>query len=130
MVSLKSAMTDKNQKVNELLSGEHDVLTSTSHSALLLVAEVADCRPVVLRKTYCFFLWSSHVRNFSCSAWNNRTTSPCDYIHTHTKTKQLHAQCVIIYYCIFKLFFCSHYLSCCVFNVLIFTMCYICFVAS
>jgi len=52
-------------------------LTSISHKALLLVAEVADCRPVVRRKTYCFFLWSSHVRNFSCSAWNNRTTSPC-----------------------------------------------------
>lgn len=52
------------------------MLTSTSQSALLLVAEVADWRPVVLRKTYCFFLWSSQVRNFSCSAWNNRTTSP------------------------------------------------------
>ena len=52
------------------------LLTSISHRALLLVAEVADCRPVVRRKTYCFFLWSSHVRNFSCSAWNNRTTSP------------------------------------------------------
>lgn len=54
----------------------YNSLTSISHRALLLVAEVADCRPVVRRKTYCFFLWSSHVRNFSCSAWNNRTTSP------------------------------------------------------
>ena len=25
------------------------------------------------RKTLCFFLYSSIVRNFSCSAWNNRT---------------------------------------------------------
>lgn len=52
------------------------LLTSISQRALLLVAEVADCRPVVRRKTYCFLLWSSHVRNFSCSAWNSRTTSP------------------------------------------------------
>lgn len=64
----------------------NDVLTSISQSALLLVAEVADCRPVVLRKTYCFFLWSSHVRNFSCSAWNKRTTSPCSYTHTQLIT--------------------------------------------
>lgn len=51
-------------------------LTSTSHRALELVADVADWRPVVLRKTCCFFRCSSHVRNFSCSAWNSRTTSP------------------------------------------------------
>lgn len=51
-------------------------LTSTSHNALLLVAEVADWRPVVRKNTYCFFLCSSQVRNFSCSAWNSRTTSP------------------------------------------------------
>ena len=43
---------------------------------LLLVAAVAATRPVVRRKTYCLFLFSSHVRNFSCSAWNKRTTSP------------------------------------------------------
>ncbi|TNN57405.1 hypothetical protein EYF80_032374 [Liparis tanakae] len=36
--------------------------------ALELVAEVADCRSVVLRKTCCCFLYSSPVRNFSCSA--------------------------------------------------------------
>lgn len=51
-------------------------LTSTSHRAFELVADVADCRPVVLRKTCCFFLCSSQVRNFSCSAWNSLTTSP------------------------------------------------------
>lgn len=87
------------------MCGEHDVLTSTSHSALLLVAEVADCRPVVLRKTYCFFLWSSHVRNFSCSAWNSLTTSPCNYIHIH-RQKQLHTYFVIVikYHCLFILF--------------------------
>lgn len=53
------------------------VLTSTSHRAFELVADVADCLPVVLRKTCCFFLCSSQVRNFSCSAWNSLTTSPC-----------------------------------------------------
>ena len=51
-------------------------LTSTSHKALELVAAVADVLPVVRRNTYCFFLYSSPVKNFSCSAWNMRTTSP------------------------------------------------------
>lgn len=51
-------------------------VTSTSHRALELVAEVADCRRVVLRKTCCFFMCVSQVRNFSCSAWNSLTTSP------------------------------------------------------
>ena len=51
--------------------------TSTSQSAFELVADVAVVRPVVRRNTHCFFLYSSPVRNFSCSAWNNRTTSPC-----------------------------------------------------
>lgn len=54
----------------------HVSFTSTSHKALLLVADVAEVRPVVLRNTCCFFLYSSMVRNFSCSAWNRRTTSP------------------------------------------------------
>ena len=40
------------------------------------MADVAEVRPVVLRNRYCFLLYSSHVRNFSCSAWNSRTTSP------------------------------------------------------
>lgn len=52
------------------------IITSTSHRALELVAEVADCRNVVLRKTCCRFMYSSQVRNFSCSAWNSLTTSP------------------------------------------------------
>lgn len=52
-------------------------LTSTSQRALELVAEVADWRSVVRRKTCSLPLYSSHVRNFSCSAWNSRTTSPC-----------------------------------------------------
>lgn len=43
-------------------------LTSTSHRALELVAEVADCRRVVRRKTCSLLLYSSQVRNFSCSA--------------------------------------------------------------
>ena len=43
---------------------------------LLLVAAVAATRPVVRRKTYWLFLFSSQVKNFSCSAWNRRTTSP------------------------------------------------------
>jgi len=60
---------------------EFDSLTSTSQSALELVADVAVVRPVVRRNTYCFFLYSSPVRNFSCSAWNNRTTSPCKLAH-------------------------------------------------
>ncbi len=55
---------------------QYCVPTSISQSALELVAAVADVRPVVRRKTYCFFLYSSPVRNFSCSAWNIRTTSP------------------------------------------------------
>ena len=38
---------------------------------------MADVLPVVRRNTYCFFLYSSPVKNFSCSAWNMRTTSPC-----------------------------------------------------
>ena len=50
--------------------------TSTSHRALELVAEVADWRSVVRRNTWFFPRYSSHVRNFSCSAWNRRTTSP------------------------------------------------------
>lgn len=50
--------------------------TSISQRALELVAEVADCLSVVLRKTCCCFLYSSQVRNFSCSAWNSLTTSP------------------------------------------------------
>ena len=53
-----------------------DLVTSISHKALELVAAVADVRPVVRRNTYCFFLYSSPVRNFSCSAWKSRTTSP------------------------------------------------------
>lgn len=52
-------------------------LTSTSQRALELVAEVADWRSVVRRNTCSLPLYSSHVRNFSCSAWNSRTTSPC-----------------------------------------------------
>lgn len=84
--SYKTIRTKTWKKYNYGFSEELEVLTSTSHSALLLVAEVADCLPVVLRKTYCFFLWSSHVRNFSCSAWNNRTTSPCNYTHKHIST--------------------------------------------
>lgn len=63
------------------------LLTSTSHRALELVAEVADCRPVVLRKTCCFFLCSSHVRNFSCSAWKSLTTSPCMSMQDGSKRK-------------------------------------------
>lgn len=51
-------------------------LTSTSHKALLLVAAVADVLPVVRKNTCCFFSYSSIVRNFSCSAWNKRITSP------------------------------------------------------
>lgn len=61
---------------------------------------MADCLPVVLRKTCCFFLCSSQVRNFSCSAWNNLTTSPCqspehsisrdrDVTHQWTSYKQV-----------------------------------------
>lgn len=50
--------------------------TSTSHRALELVADVADCLSVVRRKTCSLLLYSSQVRNFSCSAWNKRTTSP------------------------------------------------------
>lgn len=80
--------------------GHSSYLTSTSHSAFELVAEVADCLPVVLRKTCCFFLCSSQVRNFSCSAWNNLTTSPCqspecmisrdrDITHQRTSYKQV-----------------------------------------
>lgn len=38
---------------------------------------MADWRSVVRRKTCSLPLYSSHVRNFSCSAWNSRTTSPC-----------------------------------------------------
>lgn len=63
------------------------LLTSTSHRALELVADVADCRPVVLRKTCCFFLCSSHVRNFSCSAWKSLTTSPCTSVQDKSKGK-------------------------------------------
>lgn len=51
-------------------------LTSTSQRALELVAEVADCRRVVRRKTCSLPLYSSQVRNFSCSAWKSLTTSP------------------------------------------------------
>lgn len=51
-------------------------LTSTSHRALELVAEVADCLRVVRRKTCSLPLYSSQVRNFSCSAWKSLTTSP------------------------------------------------------
>lgn len=54
-------------------------LTSTSQSALELVAEVADWRSVVLRNTCSLPLYSSQVRNFSCSAWKSRTTSPCGW---------------------------------------------------
>ena len=43
-------------------------ITSTSHKALELVAAVAEVLPVVLKNTYCFFLYSSPVKNFSCSA--------------------------------------------------------------
>ena len=52
------------------------LLTSTSHKDLLEVAEVAVVRAVNLKKTFCFFLYSSMVKNFSCSAWKSRTTSP------------------------------------------------------
>lgn len=38
---------------------------------------MADWRSVVRRNTCSLPLYSSHVRNFSCSAWNSRTTSPC-----------------------------------------------------
>lgn len=72
----KTTMKPKTSMLLIKLQSKCFLLTSISHRALLLVAEVADCLPVVRRKTYCFFLWSSHVRNFSCSAWNNRTTSP------------------------------------------------------
>lgn len=60
--------------------------TSTSQSAFELVAEVADWRRVVRRNTYCCFLYSSQVRNFSCSAWNNLTTSP--WVSQREITKQ------------------------------------------
>ena len=65
-----------NTSVTLFFLDTRELWTSTSHKALELVAAVADVRPVVLRKTYCFFLYSSPVRNFSCSAWNIRTTSP------------------------------------------------------
>ena len=58
-----------------------DACTSTSQRAFELVADVAVVRPVVRKNTRCFFLYSSPVRNFSCSAWNSRTTSPCTAIH-------------------------------------------------
>lgn len=66
------------------------ILTSTSHSAFELVAEVADCLPVVLRKTCCFFLCSSQVRNFSCSAWNSLTTSPYRKQDSLVSTGRMH----------------------------------------
>ena len=50
--------------------------TSISQRALELVAEVADILPVVRKNTWRFLRYSSHVKNFSCSAWNRRTTSP------------------------------------------------------
>ncbi|TNN41323.1 hypothetical protein EYF80_048497 [Liparis tanakae] len=52
--------------VDHLANGKRQrvALTSTSQSALLLVAEVADWRPVVRRKTYCFFLWSSQMSSY------------------------------------------------------------------
>lgn len=83
-IAMGSIYKDKNDApdvlslsfVPPLQQSPNFLLTSTSHNALLLVAEVADWRPVVRRKTYCFFRWSSQVRNFSCSAWNSRTTSP------------------------------------------------------
>ena len=53
-----------------------DYITSTSHKALLEMADVAEVLAVNLRKTFCFFLYSSMVKNFSCSAWKRRTTSP------------------------------------------------------
>ena len=40
------------------------------------MAEAADVLAVSRKKTLCFFLYSSIVRNFSCSAWKSRTTSP------------------------------------------------------
>ena len=53
----QSILSEVVQQRNEGFSeGDCVELTSTSHKALLLVAEVADWRPVVLRKTYCFFL--------------------------------------------------------------------------
>ncbi len=56
-------------KLHKNMSERHRVcFTSISQRALELVAEVADCRSVVLRKTCCCFLYSSQVRNFSCSA--------------------------------------------------------------
>lgn len=64
---------------------QHMKTTSTSHNALELVAAVAEVLPVVRRKTYCCFLYSSPVRNFSCSAWNRRTTSPCHEISWQNK---------------------------------------------
>ena len=53
-------------------------VTSTSQSALELVAAKAVARAVVRRNTYCLSWYSSPVRNFCCSAWNRRTTSPCN----------------------------------------------------
>ena len=50
--------------------------TSTSHRALDDMAEAADVLAVRRKKTLCFFLYSSIVKNFSCSAWKSRTTSP------------------------------------------------------
>lgn len=61
----------------DLPPGRGGALTSTSQRALELVADVADWRSVVRRNTCSLPLYSSHVRNFSCSAWNSRTTSPC-----------------------------------------------------
>ena len=50
--------------------------TSTSHKALDDMADVAEVLAVKRRNTLCFFLYSSIVRNFSCSAWKSLTTSP------------------------------------------------------
>ena len=70
------------------------LLTSTSHMALELVASVFLDRPDVLRNTFRPTPCLSHVRNFSCSAWNSRTTSPCvsrgtaDHVNIHFRGKE------------------------------------------
>lgn len=70
-------MEPRAREKGRVLGSGSRALTSTSQRALELVAEVADWRSVVRRNTCSLPLYSSHVRNFSCSAWNSRTTSPC-----------------------------------------------------
>ncbi len=61
---------------NHAFSQKNDSITSTSHIALELVASVFWERPEVRRNTLRLSPYLSAVRNFSCSAWNMRTTSP------------------------------------------------------